>query len=47
MEPVARTQKELTFVVLKKFIKLIRFSNSTEKFAFEETFPTLSNSIPQ
>jgi hypothetical protein len=47
MERIARIQTELTIVVLKKFIKNIRFSNSTEKFAFEETFPSLSKSIPQ
>ena len=48
MERVARIQTEQTLIVYEKFINLIRFSNSTEKLAwFEETFPTLSNSIPQ
>lgn len=48
MERVARIQTEQTLIVYEKFINLIRFSNSTEKLAwFEETFPTLSNRIPQ
>jgi len=48
MERVGRLVTEQTLTEYEKFLLLIRYRSSEEKLAwFEETFPTLINSVPQ
>ncbi|WP_052315345.1 Crp/Fnr family transcriptional regulator [Emticicia oligotrophica] len=48
MERVSRLVIEQHLITYEKFLLLIRYCSSEEKLTwFEETFPTLTNRIPQ